>query len=221
MTKLLKISNRLKTIGDLVSNNQKVIDVGCDHAFLSIYLTLNKNCHVIATDINKLPLEEAKKNIKNFNLQNKIKLVLSDGLKNINEDFDTLIISGMGANTIINIINNDMDKVKKAKQIIIQSNKDLYNIRKYFLKNYFKITNEVTLYENGKYYTIIVFENSSELITLNENELYFGEYKYRNNKMFIQYKNYLLKKYKNIVKQKNIENINKLIKYLQENNLNK
>lgn len=218
MTKKLKISNRLKTIGDLVSCNQKVIDVGCDHALLSIYLTLNKNCQVIATDINKLPLKEAKKNIEDFNLENKIKLVLSDGLNNINEEFDTLIISGMGAHTIIKIINNDIEKVKKANQIIIQSNKDLYIIRKFFLENYFKIVNEVIVYENNKYYTIIVFENNSELITLNESELYFGELKYRNNKMFIKYKSYLLNKYENILKQKEVIQIRKLVNYLSNNN---
>ncbi len=214
MTKHLKISDRLKTIGDLVLNNQKVIDVGCDHALLSIYLTLNKNCSVIATDINAKPLAIAKKNINNFNLNDKIKIIQSDGLKNIDDDFDVLIISGMGANTIINIINNDIGKVRMAKQIIIESNNNLYDIRSYFTKNKFKIINEKIVYDNNKYYTIIVFENSNTIINLDENELHFGEYKYRNTIQFNNYKNYLLNKYNNILKIKYVKHIQTLINYL-------
>ena len=34
----MKINDRLKTIGDLADANSFCLDVGCDHAFLDIYL---------------------------------------------------------------------------------------------------------------------------------------------------------------------------------------
>ena len=77
----VNISNRLKSIGDFVNDNSNVIDVGCDHALLSIYLYLNKkNINIIASDINSKPLEEARKNIKKYKLDDKIETRLSDGL---------------------------------------------------------------------------------------------------------------------------------------------
>ena len=49
-------------------NNSRVVDVGCDHGLLSIYIYLNKkNVSVIASDINEKPLKEAKKILVNIN----------------------------------------------------------------------------------------------------------------------------------------------------------
>ena len=38
----MKINSRLKQIGDLVDTNSLVLDIGCDHALLDIYLVENK-----------------------------------------------------------------------------------------------------------------------------------------------------------------------------------
>ena len=60
----MKISKRLKTIADLIPNDSKVIDVGCDHAYLSIYLSKEKKCKCLATDVNSNALENAKRNMR-------------------------------------------------------------------------------------------------------------------------------------------------------------
>ena len=39
----MKINNRLKTISNYIEDNSNIIDVGCDHSLLGIYLCLNKN----------------------------------------------------------------------------------------------------------------------------------------------------------------------------------
>ena len=57
----MKLSNRLQAVATLVDMNKRVIDVGCDHAYLSICLTQNNGNKVIATDINENALEIAKK----------------------------------------------------------------------------------------------------------------------------------------------------------------
>ena len=50
----MNITKRLEAIASLISNNSNVIDVGCDHAYLDIYLTLNReNIFCLACDINK------------------------------------------------------------------------------------------------------------------------------------------------------------------------
>ena len=61
----MKINDRLKMIGDLVEANSFCLDVGCDHAFLDIYLVKRKdNIRAIASDIAEGPVEAAKENIK-------------------------------------------------------------------------------------------------------------------------------------------------------------
>ena len=67
----MKINDRLKTIGDLVSANSFCLDVGCDHAFLCIYLVKkNKGIKAIASDVLEGPLKHARENIKKEGLEN-------------------------------------------------------------------------------------------------------------------------------------------------------
>ena len=54
-----------------------MVDIGCDHGLLDIYLVqTNKNIKVIASDINKNALSNAIKNIKKYKLE--ITLSLSE-----------------------------------------------------------------------------------------------------------------------------------------------
>ena len=40
---MIKLSKRLEAISSLIPNNSKIIDVGCDHGLLDIYLYQKKN----------------------------------------------------------------------------------------------------------------------------------------------------------------------------------
>ena len=157
-------------------NNDKVVDLACDHALLSIYIYLNKkNVKVISSDINTLPLNVAKDNIKKYNLEDKIEVRLSDGLKNIkNNEFDTIIIAGLGGKTIVNILNEDINKTKRAKKIIIQANNNIYGVRKLLTQNKYKIIDEKLVKENNVISTIILFEKVDQKVKYTKDELIFG-----------------------------------------------
>ena len=102
----MKLSKRLQLIASLVSENSTIIDVGTDHAHLPIYLCENlKNIKVIASDINEKPLKIAKENIRLYNMEDRVKTVLKDGINELDEYIDTVIISGMGGILISDIIN--------------------------------------------------------------------------------------------------------------------
>ena len=117
-----KLSKRLKTLAEYIDDNCNMVDIGCDHGFLDIYLIQNKNnINIIASDVNENALNNAKGNIKRNNLDNKIKTILSNGLDNIDmTNLDTIVISGMGAHTIVGILYNNLGKLKNIKKIVIQ-----------------------------------------------------------------------------------------------------
>ena len=101
----MKLPDRLQTIVDLVPKNSKVIDIGTDHAYVPIYLYLNNiTTYITATDISSHVLKQSYSNLKKYNLENKIKLIQSDGFKNITDTYDLAIIAGMGTHTIIDIL---------------------------------------------------------------------------------------------------------------------
>ena len=76
-------SKRLLEIASLVPVHSTVVDVGCDHGLLDIYLTLHRNCKCTASDINENCLKSARENIKKYSLVDKIKVVKSDGLNDV------------------------------------------------------------------------------------------------------------------------------------------
>ena len=164
--------NRIELIASLSKDSKSLLDIGCDHAYALIEAVKNYNVkHGIASDINDGPLENAKNNIKLNNLDSVIDVIKSDGLKNINSFFDTIIISGMGGILIKSILENDLDKIIN-KKIIIEANSDSYLVRKFLTSNNFIISDEYAIIDNNKYYEIIVFEKGNRFYT--KYELTYG-----------------------------------------------
>ncbi len=148
--------NRLQLLASLTKGSKFVCDIGCDHGYtliesLRYYGVLGG----IAADINQMPLNQAKKNIAKYNFTDRIKCVLSDGFKNINDEFDTAIISGMGGILIKNILSSSIDKIKN-KKLILEPNSDRALVRSFLSNNGFNIIDEYSIYDANKYYEIIV-----------------------------------------------------------------
>lgn len=152
----MRISKRLKTIANMVDDNASIIDVGCDHALLPIYLVKEKNVKAIASDVNSNALNMAKENIKKYNLTDKIETVLTDGVRGIDITDKTIIICGMGSRTICNIINDITDYT--MKDLIIQSNHEIEYLRRFMVQKGFKIIDERFLIDRHKPYTLIKFK---------------------------------------------------------------
>ena len=197
---MIKLSKRLLSIANLVDDNSKVVDIGCDHGLVSIYLAMNKqNISIIASDINQNALDNAIKNINKYHLEDKIKVCLSNGLDNINDEIDTIIISGMGGHTIIYILTNNQEKLNTVNNIIIQSNNDIEYVRRKIVKLGYYIKKEELILDKNIYYTVILFTKGKKKYT--NKEYYFGPILLKeNSKIFIEKKN---KEYTKLVNIKN------------------
>ena len=169
----MRLSKRLKAITEFVDKEDRIIDIGCDHALLDIYIKENiKNRKIVASDIHEGAIKQAKKNIEKYSMERKISLRLGDGLDVIKEgEVDTIIIAGMGYNNIEKILSNS-EKLKDINKIIVQSNTDVVKLRKSVIKLGFKITREKLVLDKDIIYTIIEFKRGVE--KYNYNQIYFG-----------------------------------------------
>ncbi len=167
----MRLSKRLLSLAGLVTKEDIIADIGCDHALLDIYLALNGHPNkIIASDVNQNALDSGIKNIKKYHLEDKIEVKLANGIDGIDKNVNTLIISGMGASTIIKILTNK--KISQINKLIIQSNNDYYLLRSYLCAKGFYISYENVIYDKGKYYINIVFKRGHQ--KYNFKELSYG-----------------------------------------------
>lgn len=199
----MQLSKRLMCLSDMVEPGSNIIDVGCDHGLLDIYLTLNKNCSCIASDISSNVLKKTIINISKYNLKDRIKVICSDGLKNILVPSNpVMIISGMGTSTIIGILKNP--KLCEINNLIIQSNNELELLRRFVIKQGFYIFLEKIISDNNKDYVVIYFKRGYKRYFLRD--YLFGPIARKN----MENRNYYLNLYK-----KNVRILNKIpIKHL-------
>ena len=160
----VKLNKRLESVASLVEENSKVIDIGCDHALLGIYLTQKKNINrVIASDNKEGPLEHAKENINKYKVADKVELKLGDGIEPIEEDIDTIIISGMGGMNMVGILKYKPWLLKNIETIILSPNTDVDFVRKEICKLGYYIEDEVLVKERI-IYPIIKFKKERKTI---------------------------------------------------------
>ena len=183
----MKINDRLKKIGDLVEANSFCLDVGCDHAFLDIYLVgRNENIRAIASDVKEGPLNHAKQNIKKHHLEDKIECRLGNGLDTYTDNVDTIIISGMGGRSMIGIFKNHLEVLKKVDTIILSPNNYQTDVKKFLCKYHFYLHDEELVKEGKFIYQILVFKKGKKKYS--KKEYFFGPVLLeKKGKLFMEY----------------------------------
>ncbi|MFV0249962.1 MAG: tRNA (adenine(22)-N(1))-methyltransferase [Bacilli bacterium] len=195
----MELPVRLKQIASLIKNETNVIDIGCDHGLLDIYLTNYKNCKCIASDINENALSNAKKNILKYKLNDKIETIVSDGFENIEINYlSTAIISGMGTLTILDILKKA--NLTNIENLIIQANNNLETLRKEISKIGFYIKDEIVVCDRNIYYVIINLEKGNKKYNLIDYIL-GPKLKLKKDKITINYYINLIKKNNDIIKK--------------------
>ncbi|MBP3841903.1 MAG: SAM-dependent methyltransferase [Bacilli bacterium] len=169
------INKRLKEVGRLVDDNSSFLDIGCDHAFLDIYLAQDKKRKfkkIVASDNKEGPLTQAKNNINQHKLSKEIELRLGDGLDTYTDDIDTVIISGMGGRNMIGIIKNHLEYLKTIDTFILSPNNYQVDVKEYLTKVGYYIEDEVLIKDSKFIYQIIKFKKGRKKYS--KKELFFG-----------------------------------------------
>ena len=171
----LPISDRLLACAQFVKQGDRVADIGCDHGYLSIHLLtqgIAKSC--IASDVNEGPLQSAMRNARKFGVANKMEFCLSDGLRNLPQDFDCMVCAGMGGDTMIHIL-EDAPWLKSAKyRMILQCQSKTPMLRGYLSDNGWEITRETVLRDGRFLYTIMEIAYTPDCPKLSPGETYFS-----------------------------------------------
>ena len=217
----MKINNRLKLVGDYVDKGSVPLDIGCDHAKLSIYLLKEKNFPFVYASDNKIgPLNQAKENVNYYSLADKIELIKADGLNSLNDKIDTITVTGMGGLTINKMFLENKNKLTNIKTIILSPNNFIKEVRETINKLGYYLKDEELVEESNKLYHILVFSKGNK--TYSDKELYLGPILMTKNKEII--KKYYRNELSNInrvllnikVPKAKQEKLEKFKKYLEE-----
>ena len=170
----IPISDRLLACADFVAPGERVADVGCDHGYLGIYLLTNGIASsVIASDVREGPLQSALRNAEKYGVKDKMALYLSDGVKAIPRDFDTLVCAGMGGDTMISILEAAPWLRSEAYRLVLQCQSKTPMLRRYLSETGWRITEETVLRDGRFLYTVMEVRWEPEYPRLSVGEWYF------------------------------------------------
>ncbi len=217
----MKINNRLKLVGDYVDKGSIPLDIGCDHAKLSIYLLKERNFpFVYASDNKSGPLNQAMENVDYYNLADRIELIKAEGLNSLNDKIDTITVTGMGGLTINKMFLENRNKLTNIKTIILSPNNFIKEVRETITSLGYYLKDEELVEESDKLYHLLVFSRGDRIYS--DEELYLGPVLITKNKEIIKkyYRNELsninnLLLNNNIPKEKK-EELRKIKKYLED-----
>lgn len=145
----IPLSPRLHACCNFITPGDRVADVGTDHGYLGIWL-LQKGLasHVIASDIGEGPLSAARANAQRFGFTDRMTFCLSDGVCHVPRDFDTMVIAGMGSQTMVHILENG--PWLPGRKLVLQPQNKPWLLRAWLSEHGWHIRRE-TLVRDGRF----------------------------------------------------------------------
>lgn len=170
----IPLSKRLLACSNFISPGDRVADIGCDHGYLGIYLLKNgiaKN--VIAADINEMPLRSALQNAEKYGVKDRMQFYLSDGVRNIPREFDTLVCAGMGGDTMVSILSAAPWLQNSKYRLVLQCQSKTPMLRQYLSDTGWYIKEEAVLRDGRFLYTVMEILWQPEMPRLTQAQHYF------------------------------------------------
>lgn len=198
------LSKRLQSVANFIPNASKVADIGTDHAYLLIYLAQQKDLKLgIASEIAQGPLNNAKENLQKYQVNTSFDLRLGDGATTLKsaDEVDVLSVNGMGAKTIVHILEDGYQDKKLPKQLVLQPNTDEWQVRLWLNEHNYEILDEIIIKDKKEVYEVINAIYKPQVSKLTHDEIRFGPKLLKTkDPLFIGKYQELLVKYQNILK---------------------
>ena len=170
----MKLTDRLLKIASLITVGKKIADIGTDHGYIPVYLLKNNKIpYAILADVNKGPLENARKEVIKNELLEKVDLRLGSGIEVLKQnEVDEVIIAGMGGILIADLLEANKEVAHSLDKLILQPMQAQEELRKYLFGNGYEIINEVLVKEDFRIYEIIEARYTGEN-TIVEDDIYY------------------------------------------------
>ena len=151
------LSERLKAVAQMITPGLPVADIGCDHAYLPIYLIKeNRSPYVIACDINAGPILKARENVEDADLADRIDVRQGDGLAVTGPgEVKSVVLAGMGGNLMIRILSEGRKNLEGVEEIIMEPQSEVAEVRHFLQDSGFRIISENMVNELDKFYPVI------------------------------------------------------------------
>jgi tRNA (adenine22-N1)-methyltransferase len=157
------MSTRLETIADLVPEGARVADIGTDHARLLPLLLLRRRAtFAIGIDRDEGPLLAARRTLARIDplLLPRIELRHGDGLAPLQPgEVDAVVIAGMGARSIIAILERHPDRIwtaGPATTLVLQPLTEIPRLRTWLVAHDLAIVDERITHERSRARVVLV-----------------------------------------------------------------
>lgn len=170
-----EISKRLAIVASFVDKGSFVADVGSDHAELLIYLFDHEVVEKAQGIENKQgPYARMCMAIKGAGYDDRCSLSLSDGVSQLAEGIDTVVVAGMGGRLIARILEEGKDKLGEVKTLVIDAHSERPFLSESIEKLGYRMVDNSFFYDEGIPYDVQKWEKSEEEVSYTPRERIFG-----------------------------------------------
>lgn len=157
---MIKLSQRLQRMADLVIPGGVTADIGTDHGHLPVWLYENEICPgVIMSDISPDSLAKAKAAAGAYQFGEALSFRIGDGLAVLSPaEADTVVIAGMGGKLIRDILAKDPAHTASFRRFVLQPRTASGSLRKWLLENGFAFVHDDVVKEGNFIPEIITVE---------------------------------------------------------------
>jgi tRNA (adenine22-N1)-methyltransferase len=174
-TKKAVLSSRLRAIKSLVVEDLPLLDVGADHALLSLALAEDGyKAHIYASEAAEGPFERMKKAVSFYEEEKHITCLFGDGLTICPEEVKEAVIAGMGGRTISQILLQGKEALNHLSYLVLEPQSEPELVRESLSQLGFGIEKELYTKEQSRIYPIILASREGEKIAPEDYE--WGRY---------------------------------------------
>ena len=159
----LQLQPRLQLLADMVPPGSRLADVGTDHGYIPVWLLQRgRIAAAIASDIGAEPLQHARQTAAEYAVTD-IDFRLCPGLDAIApEEADTIVIAGMGGETIQTILEAAPWTAGGEHLLLLQPMTKVEYLRKWLVDNGYRFTEERLVFDKSYLYPVFAVRGGTQ-----------------------------------------------------------
>jgi len=157
MKRVINLPDRLKAVAGYIDKGSAVADIGTDHGYLPVYLAqTGLTGRIIASDISAGSLKSALRSATQYNVADSIEFIVAPGLSGIQpSDVDTVVIAGLGGETIVDILKGASWTRMRNIRLLLQPQSKIDVLCRFLYDNGYAIKDTKTVPDRKRLYTVI------------------------------------------------------------------